>query len=150
MSYNFSSNSCPIALPPLAAAAAALPIPYPCQPAIVSLAFTPPSSLPWLVIASALIAPFLPRGCLLTSSLCLLPPICLVLPGWLLRHFSLCCLHLTLPLILPPPLIDTPAGCCVALCHLHLTSDLLMPLPLATRWLAVMSPLIMPPFCLRE
>ncbi len=38
----------------------------------------------------------------------------LVLPGWLSGHFSLRRLCLTSPLVAPPPLIDVPAGCCVA------------------------------------
>jgi hypothetical protein len=44
----------------------------------VTLAFAPPSRLPWLVVASALVAPFLSCRCLLTRFLCLLPPICLL------------------------------------------------------------------------
>jgi hypothetical protein len=40
----------------------------------------------------------------------------LLLPGWLLHHFSLSRLCITSPLIAPPPLIDALAGCCVASC----------------------------------
>jgi hypothetical protein len=75
MSY-FSSKSFPIAPPPLAAAAAARTLPLStCHR--VTLAFEPPSRLPWLVVVSALVAPFSSRRCLSTRSLHLLPPICL-------------------------------------------------------------------------
>ncbi len=40
----------------------------------------------------------------------------LILPGWLLRHFSLRRLRLMLPLIALPPLINVPAGCCGTSC----------------------------------
>ncbi len=112
MNY-FSLKSCPIAPPPSAVAEVALPIPCPCPHCrLVTLAFVPPSCLPWLVVASLLIAMFLSRHCLLRCSLrfLLLP---LFLPGWLSSHFSLHRLCLTLPLVAPPPLIDAPASCCV-------------------------------------
>jgi hypothetical protein len=108
----FSLKSCPITPPPSAAAVAASPVPCPrLHRRRVTLAFAPPSCLPWLVVASPIVVPFLSRRCLLTRSLHLSP---LVLPGWLSSHFSLHHLRLTLPLAALPPLIDAPAGCCVA------------------------------------
>ena len=44
----------------------------------VTIAFAPPSCLPWLIVALALIALFLLRRCRSTRSLHLLPPICLL------------------------------------------------------------------------
>ncbi len=108
----------------------------------VTIAFAPPSCLPWLILALALVAPFLSHRCQSMRSLRLLPPICLsfslagcIVPSHcavsasrcltLRRHLSLTCrLVVALPLVVPPPpCVSSPpatascnawAGCHVA------------------------------------
>ncbi len=146
MSY-FSSKSCLIASPPTSSRrcdglARTLPL---LTRHRVTLAFVPPSCLPWLIVALALVAPFWLHHCFSTRSLRLLPPIHLLfsLAGCHVtshcassasrhllscRHLSSTCrLFVALPLVaLPPPCIssphatasrDMPAGCCVASHH---------------------------------
>jgi hypothetical protein len=124
MSY-FSSKSCLIALPPTSsrrcgslARTSPLSIRY-----RVTLAFAPPSRLHWLIVASALVAPFSSHRCLSTRSLRLLPPICLLfsLAGCRVtshctssasRHLLLrCCLSSTCQLVVALPLILLPSPC---------------------------------------
>jgi hypothetical protein len=117
----------------------------------VTLAFVPPSRLPWLVVALALIAPFLLRCSFLTRSLHLLPPICLLfsLAGChvtshcaastsrcLSSHCRLsltCGLVVVSPLVAPPPpcvsslhpttSFDALAGCCISSHHAALVGE---------------------------
>jgi hypothetical protein len=79
----------------------------------VVLAFAPPSHLPWLAVVSCctILIALLPLNAQPSPPASHWP---LVLPGWFLRHFSLRRFRLTLPLFAPPPLIDVPAGCCLA------------------------------------
>jgi hypothetical protein len=113
--------------------------------AMVSHLPAPSSCLPWLVVVSPLVILFLLCGCLLTHSLCLLPPIlCSFYPAGCcatsccadsaLRHLSSCHrlslmhrLAVALPLVAPPPscvnshhstaFCNMPADCHVASHH---------------------------------
>jgi hypothetical protein len=153
--HYFSSKSCLIAPPPtsshccsgLACISPSLTHHH------VTLAFAPPSCMPWLVeVALALVAPFSSRPCpsqRATSASCL--------------PFASCSPWLVVaPLLIAPPPPHV-ASCHAATSHrcagwlLHhllsrcrrLASALLMPLHLTMRQLAVTLPLIMPPSCSR-
>jgi hypothetical protein len=148
---NFSSKSCLIALPPTSSrrcGGLARTSPSSTRHR-VTLAFAPPSHLPWLVVALALVAPFLSCRCLSTRSLRLLPPIrlsfslagCRVTPHCAAsasrrlpsrrRLSSTCWLVIALSLVVPPlPCVssphptashDAPAGCRVASHHAALS-----------------------------
>ncbi len=149
MSY-FSSESCLISPPSTSSRSCDGPArtsPSTCH--CVALALAPPSCLPWLVVALALVAPFSLCCCLSMHSLCLLPLIHLLfsLAGCCVTshcatstsHCLLSCCHLSLtcqlvvavPLIAPPlPRVsshhtttscDVPAGCHVASHHAALS-----------------------------
>ncbi len=153
MSY-FSSKSCLIAPPPSTTTSSrrcgglARTSPSSTRHR-VTLAFAPPSCLPWLIVALALVAPFSSRHCLSTCSLRLLPPIrlsfslagchvtshCAASASRCLssrrRLSSTCWLVVALPLVAPPPpcvssphataSCDAPAGCRVASHHAALS-----------------------------
>ncbi len=139
-------KSRPITPPPLAASAVALPVPCPCpHHHSVTLVFLLLSCLPWLVIASPLVTPFLSHCCLLTRSLL---PLASHSPRLVVQS-----------LLLLPPLPHVPSSCattshqrtywflrCLSSCRLRLASALLMPPPPAMRRLAVALPLTMLPF----
>jgi hypothetical protein len=146
MSY-FSLKSCLIAPPPTSSchygglACTSSLLTRHC----VTLAFAPPSRLPWLVVVLALVVPYLLHCCLLMRSLRLLPPIrlsfslagCRVIshctasvscPSSSRRRLSSTCrLVVASPLVLLPPSwvssphatapCNAPAGCCVASHH---------------------------------
>jgi hypothetical protein len=149
---NFSSKSCLIAPPPTTSShrCGGLARTSPSSTRHrVTLAFAPPSRLPWLVVALALVAPFSSRRCLSTRSLRLLPPIRLLFSLAGCRVTSQCAastsrrlssrrrLSSTCRLVVAPPLVapplpcvssphptashDAPAGCRIASHHAALS-----------------------------
>ncbi len=117
----------------------------------VTLAFLLPSHLPWLVVASPLVTLFLLHCCLSMHSIHLLPPVCLPLSpaGHITSHCT-----------------TSAARCILSHLYFSLISRLVVALPLVTlplpcvrsphdttlamHRLAVVLPLIMPPFRSRE